>query len=58
MLEFDEVEFEEEHIRLLTERDGQWLDDTKNLTLWLSQSCYETRKCLISGNKLIKLGPD
>ena len=51
MLEFDEVEFEEEHTRLLTERDGQWLDDTKNLTLWLSQSCYETRKCLISGNK-------
>jgi len=48
VLEFDEVEFEEEHIRLLTERDGQWLDDTKNLTLWLSQSCYETRKCLIS----------
>ena len=29
MIDFDETDFEEEHIRLLNERDGQWLDNTR-----------------------------
>ena len=47
MLDFDNVDFEEEHLTLLEERNGQWLDSTGNLSLWLSQGCYLSGKCLI-----------
>lgn len=48
VLEFDSVDFEDEHLALLNERNGQWLDESQNISLWLSQGCYHSRKCLIS----------
>ena len=41
--------FQDEHIRLLEVQNGQWLDDTDNMTLWLSRGCYQTLKCSVTG---------
>jgi hypothetical protein len=49
MNEFDATDFRIEHLALLEEINGQWLDETKNLTLWLSQACYTTSHCLVTG---------
>jgi hypothetical protein len=49
MNKFDPEDFLTEHRTLLEEVNGQWLDETKNLSLWLSQGCYLTGKCLVTG---------
>ena len=34
------------HQELLAERNGQWLDENGNTSLWLSQGCYISMKCI------------
>jgi hypothetical protein len=46
---FAPEDFQTEHLALLEEINGQWLDETKNMTLWLSQGCYITQKCVVTG---------
>ena len=44
---------------VLTERtdrfeiNGQWMEETNNISLWLSQGCYISGKCLVEGKTLI-----
>ena len=47
--QFNADDFVEEHLRLLNDINGQWLDETMNTSLWLSQGCYETMKCVVEG---------
>ena len=47
--EFNAEDFQIEHERLLNDINGQWLDETMNTSLWLSQGCYISGKCLVSG---------
>ena len=37
------------HQELLAERNGQWLDENGNTSLWLSQGCYISMKCIVTG---------
>ena len=37
------------HQDLLAERNGQWMDETGNTSLWLSQGCYISMKCIVTG---------
>ena len=40
------------HQELLAERNGQWLDENGNTSLWLSQGCYISMKCIVTGTRL------
>ena len=59
MIDFDETDFEEEHIRLLNERDGQWLDNTRkgSFIIWFKnyqEYCHsnsKTRRFFIINNQ-------
>ena len=37
------------HQDLLAERNGQWMDENGNTSLWLSQGCYISMKCIVTG---------
>ena len=39
------------HQELLAERNGQWLDENGNTSLWLSQGCYISMKCIVTGRR-------
>ena len=43
------------HQELLAERNGQWLDENGNTSLWLSQGCYISMKCIVTGGWIISL---
>ena len=49
MQEFNALDFVDEHARLLEERNGQWMDESLNTSLWLSQGCYVSEKCVVEG---------
>ena len=49
MQEFNTYDFVDEHMRLLEERNGQWMDESLNTSLWLSQGCYVSEKCVVEG---------
>lgn len=40
------------HQELLAERNGQWLDENGNTSLWLSQGCYISMKCIVTGGRV------
>ena len=50
--EFNAEDFQFEHEDRLNERNGQWLDENMNTSLWLSQGCYVSGKCIVEGEKL------
>ena len=39
------------HLALLDERNGQWMDENGNTSLWLSQGCYISARCIVTGQK-------
>ena len=41
--EFNAEDFSIEHEKLLEQINGQWLDETENTTLWLSQARYSQK---------------
>ena len=47
--EFNAEDFQFEHEDRLNERNGQWLDENMNTSLWLSQGCYVSGKCIVEG---------
>ena len=47
--DFDMDDFTYYHQELLAERNGQWLDENGNTSLWLSQGCYISMKCIVTG---------
>ena len=49
--EFNTYDFVDEHLRLLEERNGQWMDESLNTSLWLSQGCYVSEKCVVEGKQ-------
>ena len=49
MQEFNALDFADEHARLLEERNGQWMDESMNTSLWLSQGCYVSERCVVEG---------
>ena len=49
--EFNAEDFQFEHEDRLNERNGQWLDESMNTSLWLSQGCYVSGKCIVEGKK-------
>ena len=49
MQEFNALDFADEHARLLEERNGQWMDESLNTSLWLSQGCYVSERCVVEG---------
>ena len=50
--DFDMDDFTYYHQELLAERNGQWLDENGNTSLWLSQGCYISMKCIVTGTRL------
>ena len=50
MQEFNALDFADEHARLLEERNGQWMDESLNTSLWLSQGCYVSERCVVEGD--------
>ena len=50
--EFNAEDFQFEHEDRLNERNGQWLDENMNTSLWLSQGCYVSGKCIVEGENL------
>jgi len=46
--DFDMDDFTYYHQELLAERNGQWLDENGNTSLWLSQGCYISMKCIVT----------
>ena len=56
MQDFNFEDFQMEHERLLETINGQWLDETMNTSLWLSQGCYWSGKCEVTG-KIWKFYP-
>ena len=50
MQEFNALDFADEHARLLEERNGQWMDESMNTSLWLSQGCYVSERCVVEGD--------
>ena len=51
--EFNAEDFQFEHEDRLNERNGQWLDENMNTSLWLSQGCYVSGKCIVEGEYLM-----
>ena len=47
--EFNAEDFQIEHEKRLNEINGQWMEETNNISLWLSQGCYISGKCLVEG---------
>lgn len=50
--EFNAEDFQFEHEDRLNERNGQWLDENMNTSLWLSQGCYVSGKCIVEGENV------
>ena len=50
MQEFNALDFADEHARLLEERNGQWMDESMNTSIWLSQGCYVSERCVVEGD--------
>ena len=50
--EFNAEDFQFEHEDRLNERNGQWLDENMHTSLWLSQGCYVSGKCIVEGENL------
>ena len=48
MQDFNFEDFQLEHEYLLEAINGQWLDETFNTSLWLSQGCYISGKCEVT----------
>ena len=53
--DFDMDDFTYYHQELLAERNGQWLDENGNTSLWLSQGCYISMKCIVTGGRIFSL---
>ena len=51
--EFNAEDFQFEHEDRLNERNGQWLDENMNTSLWLSQGCYVSGKCIVEGENFL-----
>lgn len=51
--EFNAEDFQIEHEERLNERNGQWLDESQNTSLWLSQGCYISGKCIVEGDHCV-----
>ena len=53
--EFNAEDFQIEHEERLNERNGQWLDESQNTSLWLSQGCYISGKCIVEGDHWLQM---
>ena len=56
--EFNAEDFQIEHEERLNERNGQWLDESQNTSLWLSQGCYISGKCIVEGEHRLQMPAD